>query len=305
MKCLVNHIIEKSNTITVAYCKSKHNNSNCIIKISTKDIALAECPKHYEIQNEANILTTLKHASIIQLYQTISSDTQLISIYEPAEGVPLTKLLMVYKVVPSWLIQSIMIQLVDWLKYLHTSGYVYRDIKPTNIIIDKELKIRVIDYGFTKKIDKARTATVCGTYHAMAPEIVAIYLGLNKTGYDYSADYYSLGVLLYELLVGSAPYGYFIAGMDIGKYMLELYNKQKAHSYKELVSDKAFSSLFRSLMECDPAMRINYSGVHGHEFMKLSYETNFNQREEITDYIELTGLTKQAEKETPSAFDIF
>ncbi len=99
------------------------------------------------------------------------------------------------------------------LEYIHSKGYVYRDIKASNIIVDKEGRIKLLDLGLAKKINKERfssfkgikllnlwdrTKSFCGTIHAMAPEIIQD----NDEGYSYEVDYYAFGILLFELVTG-------------------------------------------------------------------------------------------------------
>lgn len=55
---------------------------------------------------------------------------------------------------------------------MHSEGYLYRDLKANNIMIDSSGKVTLIDFGLTKKIDKQRTYSYCGTLHSMAPEIL-------------------------------------------------------------------------------------------------------------------------------------
>lgn len=91
------------------------------------------------------------------------------------------------------------------LQEFHKEGFIYRDIKASNFMIDGNGRVTMIDLGKAKRISGGRTMTLCGTTHAIPPEIL---FGEGKYEYSYEFDYYSFGILLYELLVGKAPFGY-------------------------------------------------------------------------------------------------
>jgi len=90
-------------------------------------------------------------------------------------------------------------EIVLAFEYLHTNGIIYRDLKPENLLIDKNGHIKITDFGFAKEIDH-RTYTLCGTPDYLAPEII-----LNK-GHGKPVDWWALGVLIYEMLAGYPPF---------------------------------------------------------------------------------------------------
>lgn len=90
-------------------------------------------------------------------------------------------------------------QVILALEYLHSCELVYRDLKPENILIDRTGYVKITDFGFCKLI-RGRTWTLCGTPEYLAPEII-----LSK-GYGMSVDWWSLGILLFEMSAGHPPF---------------------------------------------------------------------------------------------------
>ncbi|KAI4789796.1 hypothetical protein KUCAC02_035026, partial [Chaenocephalus aceratus] len=123
---------------------------------------------------------------------------------------------------------------------LMTAGIIYRDLKPENIILDQRGYVKLVDFGFAKKVGLGKkTWTFCGTPEYVAPEII-----LNK-GHDSSADCWSLGILVFELLSGSPPfsesdpmktYNIILRGIDMIEFPKKI-AKSAANLIKRLCRD--------------------------------------------------------------------
>ena len=84
---------------------------------------------------------------------------------------------------------------------MHEKDYIHRDLKLENILIDRFGYIKVIDFGISRKVEKNEDAkTYAGTQDYMAPEMI------NRAGYDKNIDWWAVGIMMYEMLIGCNPF---------------------------------------------------------------------------------------------------
>ncbi|KAM5486287.1 cytochrome c oxidase subunit 1 [Microsporum canis] len=85
--------------------------------------------------------------------------------------------------------------------YLHdVHGIAYRDLKPENILLDQDGHLKLVDFGFAKQLYNLETYTLCGTPEYLAPEVI------HNSGHGLAVDWWALGILIYEFLVGQPPF---------------------------------------------------------------------------------------------------
>ena len=170
----------------------------------------ASFPARFE--REARALAGLSHPGITTLYDFGEAEGTCWFAMELVDGVNLRELMRTRELNPTQAL-DIVGQVCEALQYAHKAGVVHRDIKPESVLVDREGRVKITDFGLAKVVDsdgapRGLTATfqVMGTPHYMAPEQVE-----RPAAVDHRADIYSLGVVFYELLTGELPIGRFDA----------------------------------------------------------------------------------------------
>ena len=182
----------------IKVARSRRTNELFAIKILRKSqiIKTKQIP---HISNEFNILPNLDHPSIISFLNSTYDEKYLYFLFEFVYGGDLFTLLKVENNLSLEKAQFYAGQIVFVLDYLHSKNIVHRNLKPENILINKNGYIKVADFQLAKEIGD-RTYTMCGTPGYMAPEMI-----LCK-GHGLSVDWWAFGVLLYEMISGIDPF---------------------------------------------------------------------------------------------------
>jgi serine/threonine protein kinase len=168
-------------------------------------------PKFAErFQREAQALARLSHPNIVAVYDYGEADGMFFLLMEYVDGMTLRQLLREGRMKPEEAL-AIVPPICEALQFAHEQGIVHRDIKPENVLLDKQGRVKIADFGIAKLIgaDQPHAAlteerSVIGTPHYMAPEQVE-----QPHRVDHRADIYSLGVVFYEMLTGELPLGKF------------------------------------------------------------------------------------------------
>uniref|UniRef100_A0A4W5KAJ5 cGMP-dependent protein kinase n=1 Tax=Hucho hucho TaxID=62062 RepID=A0A4W5KAJ5_9TELE len=192
------------------------------------------------IRSEKQIMQEAHSDFIVRLYRTFKDAKYLYMLMEACLGGELWTILRDRGSFEDSTTRFYTACVVEAFAYLHSKGIIYRDLKPENLILDHRGYAKLVDFGFAKKIGFGKkTWTFCGTPEYVAPEII-----LNK-GHDISADYWSLGILMYELLTGSPPfsgpdpmktYNIILRGIDMIEFPKKI-TKNAANLIKKLCRD--------------------------------------------------------------------
>jgi CRP-like cAMP-binding protein len=213
------------------------------------------------VVSEKDVMLAADHPFVLKLYRTFSDRDQIYMLLELVQGGELWSLL--YQNAPglprcSWggfEVHTAMFYagcVTAAFEHVHGMGVAYRDLKPENLLIDSEGYLKMVDFGFAKKIPfvkkgvrQERSFTVCGTPEYLSPEIV------TAQGHTKAVDYWALGILIYELLIGGTPFADPLQSKIFDKIV---------HSEKHLHFPRDFDlnaeNLIKSLLQPNAAMRM-------------------------------------------------
>lgn len=181
------------------------------------------------------------------------------------------------------------------LEHLHKLGFVYRDLKPENVLLDSRGHVRLADFGLCKLLpDKALTNTICGTHTYAAPEMLSV------RNYGKSIDLWAYGVFVYHILRGRTPY----EARDLDQVIANMNNRRirfSSNTSPELVS------MIKKLLDWNPDTRLGCGPggmieVRGHSFFKgLDWRRVFMRDNDLPGLFgskRLSGRTLQTTQES-------
>ena len=254
---------------------------------ATKQIerSMADKPGYYKyFENELRILKDLHHPNIVHLEDVKKDDKYYYIVMEFVNGGSLTDCLKKYqkkygKSFPEEIVQYLMRQIVDAIKFIHKRNIIHRDLKLDNIMVnfdndnDKNnlnmmrAKVKIIDFGFATKLtpDKNNLAqTALGSPINMDPLILNVMAkkgkDLKQLGYDDKADIWSLGTICYELLIGKTVFN--------AETMNDLVQKVESGNYHVPTSlSREMVSFLNSMLQYDGSKRLNAEELSKHAFL--------------------------------------
>ena len=235
----------KGNFGSVSLVMNKKTKFPYAIKAINKN-RIAKEKMQANIHLEKNILLKIDHPFIVKLVKCLEDDINIYFLMEYLKGKELFDVIrdigLLNKEQTNFYIASMLVA----IDYLHSRKIIYRDIKPENIIVERNGYIKLIDFGTAKEIED-RTKTIIGTPHYMAPETIM------GGGYSFQVDFWSISICMYEFMCGAVPFG------DKADDPMEIYfaiinNNLKFDS--EINNDKEFKHIMRKMLDKNPAYRL-------------------------------------------------
>ncbi|XP_041439479.1 protein kinase C delta type-like [Xenopus laevis] len=234
--------------------------------VAVKIIKKKKKTDYHDIEMEATILR-LGHTCpfLSRAYAIFQTESLVLFILEYARGGTLHKLIKRHRYLNSQEAQFYSAELVLGLKYLHKYGIIHRDLEPRNILLDEEGHVQIADFGFAqaRKFDSKACHGTEGASGYMAPEV------LEDVPYNSSADWWSFGVVVYEMATGKLPFS------PNGTFQEQLDNITNTEPYYPETLTPEFRDFIQQLLKTKVEHRLGvYANAQDHPFFSsVNWET--------------------------------
>lgn len=229
------------------------------IKVISKD-ALKTAKTKTKLFAEIKIHRSLNHPNIVRFEECFEDEENVYMVLELCEGGSLVDLIRRRKRLTEPEARVLLIQLIGASEWMHTHQVIHRDLKLGNIFLDGEMNVKVGDFGLAALIENPgdRKKTVCGTPNYIAPEV----LFDPGNGHSFEVDIWSIGVILYTLVVGKPPFQ--------NKEIKAIYKRIRDNLYEfppDIPISNDCKSLISAMLTKDPAQRPSLREVLEHPFL--------------------------------------
>jgi len=220
--------------------------------------ALTKARQKQKLMSEIKIHRSLHHAGVVGFEHFFEDAENVYLLLELCHNQTLSEVLKRRKRLTDLEVQCYALQCISALKYLHAHRVIHRDLKLGNLFLSEKMELKLGDFGLATKLeyDGERKRTICGTPNYIAPEVLE-----GKMGHSYEVDIWSLGVVIYTLLVGKPPF----ETADVKT----TYKRIKMNTYSfpdhiQIAPDA--KSLITRILHSEPAQRPSLDDILAHEF---------------------------------------
>lgn len=216
-----------------------------------------------KMTQEIKIHQSLKHKHIVGFYNFFEDQFNIYIVLELCRRRSMMELHKRRQAITEPETRFYMRQILSGVQYLHSNSIIHRDLKLGNLFLNDDLHVKIGDFGLAAKIefDGERKKTLCGTPNYIAPEI------LNKKGHSFEVDIWSIGCIMYTLLIGRPPFE--------SNSLKETYSRIKKCDYRlsSNISSTA-KQMIMLMLQSDPARRPKVQQLIQHDFMVNGYVPN-------------------------------
>ena len=231
---------------TAVLCVHKETGLQCVLKLMKKEV-IVQMKQVDRIQNEQELMAECDHPFLVRLYNTYQDEENIYILMEYISGGELSKIIRVWGRLPVNIARFYAVEVILGIAYLHSKKIIHRDLKSQNILLDAMGHVKLIDFGFSKKVD-SKTYSICGSPEYIAPEVL-----LSK-GHDFAVDWWSIGILIFEMLAGHPP---FSGDSHYNIFERILAGKINFPSYL----DEGSINVVQSFLHPDPSQRLGANGL--------------------------------------------
>ncbi|ORY68139.1 Pkinase-domain-containing protein [Neocallimastix californiae] len=209
---------------------------------------------------EIKIQKSLHHQNIVRFYDVFEDSENVYMIIEICRNMTLVELLKKRKRLTEPEVRFYMLQLIAATIYMHKKHVIHRDLKLGNLLLDDNMDLKIADFGLAAMIEHEgeRKKTICGTPNYIAPEV----LFDSGNGHSYEVDIWSLGVIMYTLLVGKPPFQ--------TREVEAIYKKIKENNYSfppDLDISNDAKNLISQILDKVPENRPSLEEMRQHPFL--------------------------------------
>jgi len=209
--------------------------------------------------SEIRIHRSLHHPNIVGFEHFFEDTENVYILLELCHNQTLSELLKRRKRLSEVEVQCYLCQIISGLKYLHSRRVIHRDLKLGNLFLTDKMEEKIGDFGLATKLEyeNDRRKTVCGTPNYIAPEIIT-----GKEGHSYEVDIWSLGVIVYTLLIGKPPF----ETSDVKTTYRRI--KMNAYSFPDHIKISGTArDLITKILNLDPKKRPTLDQILGLSFL--------------------------------------
>ncbi|XP_012968540.1 serine/threonine-protein kinase PLK4 isoform X2 [Mesocricetus auratus] len=258
----VGNLLGKGSFAGVYRAESIHTGLEVAIKMIDKK-AMYKAGMVQRVQNEVKIHCQLKHPSILELYNYFEDNNYVYLVLEMCHNGEMNRYLKNrMKPFSESEARQFMHQIITGMLYLHSHGILHRDLTLSNILLTRNMNIKIADFGLATqlKMPHEKHYTLCGTPNYISPEIA------TRSAHGLESDIWSLGCMFYTLLIGRPPFDTDTVKNTLNKVVLADYEMPTFLS-------REAQDLIHQLLRRNPADRLSLSSVLDHPFMSRNPST--------------------------------